>query len=171
MLIISYTLSFIATVLGIIEPFGKKMRDVLILNFLGNALVGISYLLVSQKSGAIICFVACVQVIINYCFDKKEKKIPAWIIGLYAIAFIVANIFVFAAWYDLFAFAASMLYVLSVAQNNPKFYRVLYMSNSAVWIAYDVFAKAYGNLTTHIVLFIATITAIIVRDKLKKRRE
>ena len=168
----SYILSFVAIVLGVIEPFGKKMRDVLILNFLGNALVGMSYFFVSEKSGAIICFVACCQVIINYCFEIKEKRIPIWVISLYALAFIVANIIAFASWYDLLAFIASILYVLSIAQHNPGFYRVLYMANSAVWIAYDLFAKAYGNLITHIVLIVATITAIIVRDNKKiQRRE
>ena len=60
-----------------------------------------------------------------------------------------------------------MLFVLSVAQNEAKYYRILYFLNSAVWILYDVLAEAYGNLFTHIVLVIATFIAIIIRDRKK----
>ena len=165
---ISYIASMIATVLGLIEPFGKKMKTILTLNFLGNLLVGLSYLMVGQKSGALICFTACVQVLINYTFDARGKKLPLWLIIVHAVVFLTVNILTFAAWFDIFALVAAMLFVLSVAQNSAKYYRVLYVSNSLVWIAYDFLAKAYGNLVTHIVLFIATGIAIIIRDKRKK---
>ncbi len=165
---VSYIASMIATVLGLIEPFGKKMKTILTLNFLGNLLVGLSYLMVGQKSGALICFTACVQVLINYTFDARGKKLPLWLIIVHAVVFLAVNILTFAAWFDIFALVAAMLFVLSVAQNSAKYYRVLYVSNSLVWIAYDFLAKAYGNLVTHIVLFIATGIAIIIRDKRKK---
>ncbi len=165
---VSYIASMIATVLGLIEPFGKKMKTILTLNFLGNLLVGISYLMVSQKSGAIICFTACAQVLINYSFDARGKKLPLWLVIVHVAVFLAVNILTFASWYDIFALVAAMLFVLSVAQSSAKYYRVLYVSNSLVWIAYDFLAKAYGNLVTHIVLFVATGIAIIIRDKRKK---
>ena len=165
---VSYIASMIATVLGLIEPFGKKMKTILTLNFLGNLLVGISYLMVSQKSGALICFTACVQVLINYSFDSRGKKLPLWLVSVHAVVFLAVNILTFASWFDIFALVAAMLFVLSVSQNSAKYYRVLYVSNSLVWIAYDFLAKAYGNLITHIVLFIATGIAIVIRDKVKQ---
>ena len=81
----------------------------------------------------------------------------------------MVNIVVFAHWYDILALAAAMLFVLSVAQSNAKHYRVLYMSNSLIWIAYDLLAGAYGNLFTHVVLFISTMAAIFIRD-IKNRK-
>lgn len=165
MLNISYILSFVAMVLGLIEPFGKNMKIILAFNFTGNLLVGLSYLLVGGMSGALICFVACVQVIINFLFDLKGKKIPRWLVAIYMIAFLSANLLTFAKWYDIFALAAAMLFVISVAQSNAKNYRVLYFLNSTVWILYDFLAGAYGNLLTHICLFVATIISIIVRNK------
>ena len=164
----SYISSFIATVLGLIEPFGKKMKTILTLNFLGNLLVGISYLFVSGYSGAAICFTACVQVLINYSFDAKQKKLPLWLIIIHAVIFLAVNIITFAHWYDIIALAAAMLFVLSVAQSSAKYYRVLYVTNSFLWIFYDFLAGAYGNLLTHIVLFIATMVAIYIRDRKAK---
>lgn len=167
MLAISYALSTIATVLGLIEPFGKKMRTILAFNFTGNLLVGLSYLLTDAKTGAVVCFVACVQVVINYFFDMKGKKVPVWLIAIYLVVFVSVNLLAFENWYDAFSLVASMLFVISVAQSNAKYYRILYFSNSAVWILYDFLSGATGNLSTHIVLVIATLISMIVRNKEK----
>lgn len=169
MQVASYALSLVATVLGLIEPFGKKMKTVLIFNLLGNVLVGISYFLVAGYSGGFICAVAVVELIINYTFTSKDKKIPVWIIVLNACLFIAVNLITFTYWYDLFALLASLLFVLSIAQSTAKFYRVLYILNSLVWIAYDILAGAYGNLFTHVVLFIAILIAIVIRDVKKDK--
>ena len=161
----SYIASGIATILGICEPFGKKMSVVLILNFLGNLLVAVSYTLVSSISGAVICFTACVQVVINYFFDANKKKLPIGLIIAYAVVFLLVNLFAFTSWYDLFSLAATMAYVLSMAQSDVKKYRVLYAANSFLWIAYDIMTQSYGNLWTHIILFLSTGAAILLNRK------
>ena len=161
----SYIASAIATVLGLCEPLGKKMNTILTLNFLGNLLVGASYHLTSGLSGAAICYVACLQVLINYIFDAKGKKVPLPVIIVHAVVFVTLNIFTFKVWYDVLALIAAMLFVLSVAQSSSSHYRLLYFTNSAVWIFYDILAKSYGNLATHVVLTLATLGAIVLRDK------
>lgn len=167
MKLLSYILSSCATVLGLCEPFGKKMRTVLIFNFLGNFLVALSYLAIRTYNGFFICCAACIQVLINYLFEKNNKKLPASLIAFYIISFTAINMLSFSHWYDLFALAASIIFVMSVAQTNTKFYRLYYVSNSMLWIIYDLCAGAYGNLSTHIILSLSIFTAIIVRDKKK----
>lgn len=161
---ISYLLSLIATILGLCEPFGRKMITILAFNFAGNLLVGISYLLVSGFSGAAICFVACVQVIINYVFAVRERKLPKLLIFISVIVFVFINMVTFKAWYDVLSLIAAILFVLSVSQSKAKSYRVLYFLNSTVWVIYDFLAGAYGNLFTHIVLFVATFCAMLLQD-------
>ncbi len=168
MLGFSYILSLVATVLGLIEPFGKNMKTILAFNFTGNALIALSYLFTGEMSGATICFVACAQVVINFIFDIKEKKIPFWLVAIYIVAFLSVNLLTFANWYDIFALIAAVLFVVSVAQSAAKYYRILYFLNSTVWILYDFLAGAYGPLSTHMILFIATLTSIVIRDKKKK---
>ena len=162
--IISAIISIAATVEGLVEPFFKKMKTVLLFNLLGNALVGVNYLLTASYSGAIICGVAILGLCINYYFTSQDKKIPVGAIIFHAVAFLAANLVTFTYWYDVLALAASLLFVLSIAQESTKYYRLLYISNSLVWIGYDVFAKSWGNLFTHSVLFIAIFISIIVRD-------
>jgi len=163
----SYILSTIATVMGLVEPYNKKMKTILIFNFIGNLLVGLSYLFVSGYSGAAICGVACVQVFINYGFGTKQKKVPLWLLGIYAMAFLAVNLISFTHWYDILSLLAALMFVLYAAQSKPKYYRVFYMTNSLLWIGYDFIAGAYGNLATHTILFVSTTIAIIVRDRKK----
>lgn len=162
---ISYVLSLVATVLGLIEPFGKKMKTILTFNFIGNFLVGMSYLCVSGFSGMAVCFVACVQVLINYGFEVKGSKVPLWLIAVHAIVFVVVNLISFTAWYDILALLAALMFVLSVAQSSAKYYRALYLTNSLLWIGYDFLAGAYGNLFTHTALLIGISIAMFIRDR------
>ena len=167
MKLLSYILSSCATVLGLCEPFGKKMRTVLIFNFLGNFLVALSYLAIRTYNGFFICCAACIQVLINYLFKMNNKKLPAWLVVFYIISFAAINMLNFSHWYDLLALAASIIFVMSVAQTNTKFYRLNYASNSMLWIIYDLCAGAFGNLSTHIILSVSIFAAIVVRDKKK----
>lgn len=68
---------------------------------------------------------------------------------IHAVMFLLVNLFTFKEWYDIISLIAAMLFVLSVAQNDAKYYRIFYFSNSLVWIFYDFLAKAYGNLLIH----------------------
>ena len=157
MKLLSYILSSCATVLGLCEPFGKKMRTVLIFNFLGNFLVALSYLAIRTYNGFFICCAACIQVLINYLFKMNNKKLPAWLVVFYIISFAAINMLNFSHWYDLLALAASIIFVMSVAQTNTKFYRLYYA----------LCAGAFGNLSTHIILSVSIFAAIVVRDKKK----
>ncbi len=170
-LLLSYTASTISTILGLFEPFSKKMKTVLVINFLGNVLVGSSYLFIGRYSGAAICGTAAVQLLINYTFTAKGKKVPLpWVI-VHAAVFLAVNLITFSAWYDILALAAAMLFVISVAQTKTNHYRLIYISNSTLWIIYDSLAGAYGNLSTHIILFLATAAAIFFRDIRTKKQK
>ena len=162
---VSWMCSLAATILGLCEPFGKKMKTVLVFSLIGNLLVGISYILTGGFSGAVICFTAAVQLLINYSYASKGKTLPKGWVWVHTAAFLAVNLITFRAWYDVLSLVAAMLFVVSVAQTNTKHYRLLYISNSGLWILYDTLAKAHANLITHVVLFVAIGIAIYIRDK------
>ena len=168
---ISYALSGAATLLGLIEPFNKKMSIILFFSLVGNLLVAASYAFAGTEAmtGALICAVACVELIINFLLKKKEKKIPAWLLVIYSLAFVGVNLIGgINAWFDILALLAALCFVFSYAQQNSKYYRVLFVVNSGLWIVYDICAVSYGNLFTHIALFIATIISITIHERKKK---
>ena len=168
--IVSGVLSVITTAICLIEPFSKNMKTVLVINAIINALVGINYLLTQSYSGAIICGVAIFCLMINYTFTSRDKDIPKWVVGMHAALFLAANLTTFAHVYDILAIIASLLFVLSMAQKSTKYYRLIYISNSLVWIPYDLLAKSYGNLFTHVILAIAILISIYVRDRESKEK-
>lgn len=164
--LLSGTLSVVATTLGLIEPFFKKMKTVLLFKFLVNGLVCANYLLVGDGcSGALICAVAILCLFINYSYTSKEKEIPVWIIIVHSVIFLVANLLTFAHWYDIFTLIASLLFVLCIAQKSTNYYRLLYIGNCLIWIPYDILAGAWGNLITHTVLSIAIFVSIAINDR------
>ena len=55
--------------LGLCEPFSKKIGTILVLNFIGNLLIGISYLIVVGYSG-----VATLIAIFARDIKNKDKK-------------------------------------------------------------------------------------------------
>ena len=95
------TLAFIFSTLGLIAMLtssllkGKNMKKILILVFLGNAFVAISYLVGgSGLNGAASCLLGALFSIINYFFDAKEKSIPKWLAAIYGLSFVAVNIIV-----------------------------------------------------------------------------
>ena len=168
MQIVSYIFSIITTVLGLFEPYCKKMKTVLIFSLIGNALVCTNYLITKSYSGSAICFIAVIQLIVNFSFTSRDKRIPKWIIAINAVTFLAINLLTFRVYYDIFSLIASLLFVFSVSQSSAKYYRILTITNALVWIAYDTLAKSYANLITHIILVIATTGSIIYRDIIKK---
>ena len=147
------------------EPFSKKMKTVLIFKFLVNGLVGINYLLSASYSGALICAVAILCLGVNYSFTSKEVEIPRWVVIFHSLIFLAANLVTFAHWYDVLALIASMLFVLCIVQKSTKYYRLIYIGNALIWIPYDILAKSYANLFTHVILAIAILISIFVRDR------
>ena len=163
MIAISYIASLIATILNFCEPFCKKMKQVLGLYFFANALTGFSYLIVGSISGGMGSFAGAFQIMVNYTFNAKNKKLPYWIIILHAVTLYSITLITLTHWYDLILILTSTAFVLSMAQKKVKIYRLLCVINIALYILYDCIAGAYGNCLMHSVQLCAVLTGVIVR--------
>ena len=92
---------------------GKDMRLILLLLFLGNALTVVNYLLSGAYNGAVSCGVGALQTVINYFFQRKNKPLPKWLIAVYALMFIAANMLVFTHTADILAVLATLAFVMA----------------------------------------------------------
>ena len=163
MITLSYIASVFALGLNLYEPFCKKMKQVLALYFFTNVFTGISYLLVGTISGVILCFIAAFQILINHSYNSKNKKIPLLIIILHAIALYGVNLITFKNWYNIILLLASTAFVLSMAQQKVKIYRILCILNISLFILYDLIAGAHANLIMHSVQLAVVLTGVCVR--------
>lgn len=168
---LSYILSFLGLACVVSSSLlkGKRMGGILFLLFSGNALVGISYLLVGSFSGAASLFVGATQALVNYCFARKQKGIPTWLVVVYVAAFIVANLCTFTELVDFLALIASLTFVMCIDQKNGKKYRIWTIVNIGLWVLYDALKPAYPALMTHIPFLIFTIAGMLIHDRKEKK--
>ena len=140
------------------------MKLILFFVALGNALMASSYLCISNMTGACTGFIATIQAMINYFYDRKEKSIPLWLMGIYAASFIVINLMVFSAWYDVLAIIASLISVMIISSKNGKIFRRWVLTNNLTWCIYDLVSHSSGALLSHLVLTGFTAVGIIMHD-------
>ena len=168
---LSYILSIgalIATGISMLLS-GKGMKKILVMLALGNLMMAFSYVCTGALSGFITAVIATVQTVINYFFDVKGKRIPVYLLVIYALSFIVINLCVYVSLVDLLAIAASVSAVIVTSRKNGKTYRIWASINNILWCTYDVLKGSYGPLVTHVVLLGCTIAGIIIHD-LKKEK-
>lgn len=168
-------ISYICSIAGLIAMItsslikGKNMKKILFFVFLGNVLVATSYLLTQNWNGAVSCFIGGAQALINYFYDSKNKKLPVWLLCLYAAAFLCANLAVFTKAVDVLALIASLTFIMCVGQKNGARYRIWTIINMCLWCLYDVLNSAYGPLTTHVILLVFTVAGMVIHDRKKKK--
>ncbi len=171
------TISFILSTVGLLVLIvaslmkGETIKKTLCFVLLGNFLVATSYLFTDiGVNGAISSYIGCVQATINLCFEAKKKPIPVWLMVIYGLSFVVANIAVLSAPVGIIAMLAALCFVGCVSAKNGKMYRIWQAANNLLWILYDILSGSYGPLFTHTVLCLFTITGILIND-LKKTKK
>ena len=170
------TLAFILSISGLIIGVsasiikGKKMGLTLLCVLLSNFLMATSYLVGGDGiNGAISCYIGFLQAGINFLFQRKNKEIPKWLIGVYALMFITANLWGGRTWLSLLSIVACLTFIGGIAQKSGKGYRTWHVINSSLWCTYDILSKSYEPLVTHIILLTFDITGIIIHDRKKKK--
>lgn len=168
--VIILALSLLSTACVILTSYIRGIKKILFLMAMGNLSIALGYFLDESYSGAISCLIGAATAIISGLYDAKGRNVPIFMVCIYAVAFIVANLFTFTAWYSSIALIASVVYVLSVVQKSGKFYRVWTIINLLLWAAYDIFAAAYGSLTSHTIMILFILSGIIL-DKIRDKKE
>ena len=166
---LAWILSALGTVCICIPPLikGKNMKLILLLIFSTNVLIATSYILTHAYTGAATCCIAAVQTIINYFFSQKEKAIPKWLIGIYAISFTAVNILFFKQLTDLFALVAALTFVAGICVTDGKKYRMWTLMNASLWLVYDFVTRSYGPLFSHIIHLAILLIGMFLHDRKK----
>ena len=147
------------------------MGVILTFVFFGNFLVATSYLLDGNNNGAACCYIGAAQALINYFFDKNQKPIPMWLVGIYAIAIVAINVSVMAGIIDLLAIIASLTFIMCIGQNNGAKYRFWTIVNMVLWIAYDIIKGSYAALFTHVSLLLFTVLGKLIHDRNRDKQD
>lgn len=182
------TLALIFSTLGLIAMLtssllkGKNMKKILILVFLGNAFVAVSYLLGgSGLNGAASCILGALFSIVNYFFDANEKPVPKWLAAIYGLSFVAVNIIVSfnsivtfgdtvsvdykALVLCVLAIFGTLAFVLCIGQKNGAKYRFWTVMNMIMWCIYDLISGNIQVLITHIIQLSVAVVGMIIHDR------
>lgn len=172
MQITSYILSAIVLVLMTTASLlnGKEVKKILFLVFAGNFLGAVSYLITGAVNGAAASFVGSAMTIINFFFQSKGKKIPAWLSAIYIVVISGVNILVAdkISLPVILVIISGVMFVLSVGVENGKMFRFWTAINITIWVVYDILLMTWGPFGMHIFQLATTIIGIVVFD-LKKQ--
>ncbi len=172
--ILAIILNLIGVAFAMASSLWKKatMKQILLLICGANLLIATSYLFQGEGiNGAVSCYLAFIMAIVNYLFQSKNKPIPKWLIGIYALSFIVVNIISNGFdLYTLLAITAALFFVASLLQSAGKGYRFCSVFNTAIWSAYDILVGAFAALLTHGTLLMVNLIGVILYDVKKENK-
>lgn len=128
----------------------------------------ISFYLLKAYSGVATCSAFAIETYISYLYDKKERKIPLWLVlVMIVVSTTIASLF-YQSWVDLLAILSCIPYVLILIQKKEKFVRFWTFINMLLYTVYDILAGAYTAFIGDALFEISTIIAIIRYDLIKR---
>lgn len=153
----------------------KDKRFILAGQFFNNFLFGVSWALLGGLSGAWICLLASVQLLILHFVDKSQPQVvfrrKLIVTAIFASAYITGTCIVYKGWPDIVVCTCAMLFSLSIIQRNASRMRSVMFCNTILWIIYDLALGAYANMITHCLTIISLITAKLRLDRKPRKPE
>lgn len=162
--IISQIIFAIGAVLGAIGAQQKAKKNILIFFSASTFVASTGFVFLEAYPGALSLFVMAVFGIINYNFDKKEKKIPIAILIAFIFVIIGLGVITFATITDILPIIAAVCYTLAMVQQKENKVRLFTIANLSLFVAYDLITTAYVASLTDGIFAISTIIAIVRYD-------
>lgn len=169
MFIVAQIFGILVIISNVLAMQMKKKRQIIFMFILANLFSTINFLLLGGYSGAIICFFAILQTVINNHFEKLQKQVPHILIGIYVILSIVLGAITFQTFIDTLPIICSILYTLTIIQNKEKNIRKLSLVNIILWICYDLVCMAYTAAISDTFMAISTLIGMYRFDFKKKQ--
>lgn len=178
MLLIAEGIGLAIVALSLVVQQFKKMSRILAMEILLNFMAGMAeYLKVQQMtSGVLVCLVASVNalvMLIYATFSKTDdRRIPNVLCVVFAVLHIVIGALSAARWYDVFSVAGAAMSAVATLQTKARNYRIMRITNGALWITYHAVAgNPYSLILNQLLCIVSAVTAIIRLDVKHKKQE
>lgn len=159
----------VSMIFGVVSFQVKDMKKILICQLGANGFLILNYALLGGISGAGIAFVAVIQSVVIFLYDRKDKKMPVPAVVGFMLLYVLISAMTFEGLIDFLPCIAALCFAVSLLQKGPAGYRRCMLLNILLWIVYDLSVQAYMSIAGRIILLISIISAMIRYDlKLKK---
>lgn len=169
MFIIAQFFGILVIIANVLSMQMKNKKQIIFMFILANLFSAINFILLQSYSGAIICSFAIIQTFINKFFEKKENNVPKAIILLYIIISIILGTITFNSFIDILPIICSILYTITIIQDQEKNIRIISLINILLWIIYDIVSQAYTAAISDSLMTISTLVGMYRLDYKKDK--
>lgn len=142
--VIAQVFGFLGIIASVLSMQFKNRKHILIALFLLNLFCSLNFLFLNNLTSACICFFACIEMLINYSFEKKNKEVPKIVIGIYIIINIILGMFTFKGILDVLPIICAILYCGTILTKKEFNIRRLMLCNQILWLIFDFIIGAYA---------------------------
>lgn len=159
-----YILSQLFGVLGITTLFlsvqYNNKKQILGFQILANLFYAIQYLFLNAIPAALMSFVSLLRCIVFFTFERKNKKVPIYVLVIFILLIIVFAIFLNYGIIGFFPVVCTLLYTIGIWQKNLNFFRIITLITACFWIGYNLFVSAYSSLIGNVFEVLTSLIAI-----------
>ena len=127
--------SYISLVLAVAIVYMKDIKKILVGEISINFTVALSFFLTQQFSAAGMNAAAVVYVVLAFLYNRKDQKMPLWLLLSFGVVFVGWGVLTFKDWRDLLPIVCSVLFIVAVMQKKPSRYRIFTVLKSLLYKA------------------------------------
>lgn len=136
----------------------KTKKQILIFNTIACASSALSFMFLSAYSG---CVMSILAILRNYLFYKQNNKKDINSLVIVLIVLVFLTIITYDGFFSLMPSIGTLLYTLSVWQNDRKIYRIFGIPIEISWLIYHIYVFSIFGIILEIILFIVVVIGIM----------
>lgn len=194
--IIAQVVGVVNTVLAVVAGQVKKKTAALILQVVMNSLMMMTEILLGAWSAVPVCVVAIAVSLIIYYYQNRERRIPKWVLGIAAAAFLLLTLPTYpgvtelikgeisaagfgeklaeTGWVgglaELLPVIGAMVLLWGLGSRSTTVYRIALLINGVIWLLHDLYVMNYGLAMTHCFQIVSFAVGIVRLDVLAKKK-
>ncbi len=135
----------------------KNKNMILILNIAACTFSALGFLFLKAYIG---CAMSLIAILRNILFvNKKINKIDSLLLVFILITLL--SLYTYENVFSLLPVAATILYTISVYQDNNKLYKIIGIPTEICWLSYHIYINSLFGIILESILFISVIIGII----------
>lgn len=168
--IIAQIFGIIGIIFSVLSMQMKTKKNIMIMLLCLNLASALNFLFLDSISGSLVCFFGCIETIVNYLFDSKNKRVPIYIIVFYVIVNIALGLSTYHSPIDLLPIICALLYCATVCVKKESNIRKLMFANQSIWLVYDLIVKAYMFSISNVLTLVSIVIAYFRYDYKKRSK-
>lgn len=158
--VLYYLVSILSIFLYVVSVQYKNKKDILLVQVFASICYLTVYVIKAAWSGVYVEILEELKDIIFIKYEKKKKKIPTVILGIFIFLLILVSIIFYDGIFSLLPlFINILLFVASY--KDPKFMRIMMLVCGILWGVYNLYVSAYIIVIGNILEIISASVSLI----------